>query len=111
MKLWSCVASANAWIISCGTSIHDDGPNSAPTSSAVMAGSLRGRITIAPMRVTAKTEIACPPERVFDTLADLRNDLEWNSRFSKAELLSGEPIGQGSSFAVVNGGTPYDATL
>src|SRR5262249_55521273 len=41
----------------------------------------------------------------------LRNDLEWNSRFSKAELVSGEPIGQGSNFAIVNGGTPYDVTL
>jgi hypothetical protein len=63
------------------------------------------------MRVTAKTAIACPPERVFDTLADLRNDLEWNSRFSTAELLGGEPIGEGSNFAIVNGGSPYDATL
>src|SRR3954451_4111462 len=41
MKLWSCVASANAWIISCGTSIHDDGPNSAPTSMVVMPRTLR----------------------------------------------------------------------
>jgi len=63
------------------------------------------------MRVIAKTGIACSPERVFDTLSDLRNDLEWNSRFNEAELLSGEPIGQGSTFAVVNGGTPYDVTL
>jgi len=63
------------------------------------------------MRVTARTEIACSPERVFDTLADLRNDLEWNSRFSRADLVSGEPIGPGSSFGIVNGGTAYDATL
>jgi hypothetical protein len=63
------------------------------------------------VRVTASTRIGCSPERVFDTLADLRNDLEWNSRFSKAELLSGEPIGPGSTFAIVNGGSPYDATL
>ena len=26
MKLWSPVVSAKAWIFSCGTSIHDDGP-------------------------------------------------------------------------------------
>ena len=72
----------------------------------------RARTTIAPMRVTANTEIACPSRaRLRHLLADLRNDLEWNSRFSKAELTSDEPIAQGSTFAIVNGGTPYDATL
>lgn len=63
------------------------------------------------MRVTAKTRIARPPEDVFDTLADLRNDAKWNSRVSRAELRSPEPIGPGSRFAVVNGGTPYDVTI
>ena len=63
------------------------------------------------MRVTAKTRIARPPEDVFDTLADLRNDTKWNSRVSRAELRSPEPIGPGSRFAVVNGGTPYDVTI
>jgi hypothetical protein len=55
--------------------------------------------------------IACSPERVFDVLADLRRETEWNSRVSKAELLSGEPTGVGSHFAIVNGGTSYDVTL
>jgi len=63
------------------------------------------------VRVTTSTEIACPPEQVFDTLADLRNDAEWNSRVSSAELRSAEPIGPGSRFAIVNGGTPYDVTI
>jgi uncharacterized protein YndB with AHSA1/START domain len=63
------------------------------------------------VRVTAKTRIARPPEDVFDTLADLRNDAKWNSRVSRAELRSPEPIGPGSRFAVVNGGTPYDVTI
>jgi uncharacterized protein YndB with AHSA1/START domain len=63
------------------------------------------------VRVTATTRIACPPEDVFDILADLRNDTRWNSRVSSAELQSPEPIGQGSRFAVVNGGTPYDVTI
>src|SRR5205085_201118 len=40
MKLKSPVASANAWIRSWRTSIHDDGPNSAPTSMAVMPARL-----------------------------------------------------------------------
>lgn len=63
------------------------------------------------MRVTTTTRIACPPEKVFDTLADLRNDTEWNGRVSRAELQSPEPIGLGSRFAVVNGGSAYDVTI
>lgn len=63
------------------------------------------------MHVTATTRIACPPEKVFDLLADLRNDRQWNSRVSRAELRSPEPIGPGSRFAVVNGGTAYDVTI
>ena len=63
------------------------------------------------MRVTTTTRIACPPENVFDMLADLRNDTQWNSRVSRAELRSPEPIGLGSRFAIVNGGSPYDVTI
>ena len=63
------------------------------------------------MRVTTTTRIASPPEHVFDMLADLRNDTEWNSRVSSAELRSPEPIGLGSQFAIVNGGTPYEVTI
>ncbi|HEX3266644.1 MAG TPA: SRPBCC family protein [Gaiellaceae bacterium] len=63
------------------------------------------------MRVATTTRIACPPERVFDILADLRNDTEWNSRVTSAELQNPEPIGQGSRFALVNGGSEYDVTI
>jgi uncharacterized protein YndB with AHSA1/START domain len=63
------------------------------------------------VRVTTTTRIACPPEQVFDTLADLRNETRWNSRVSTAELRSTESIGPGSRFAIVNGGTPYDVTI
>jgi uncharacterized protein YndB with AHSA1/START domain len=63
------------------------------------------------VRVTATTAIACPPERVFDTLADMRNELQWNSQVSKVELASAEPIGRGSRFELVNGGRPYDVTI
>jgi uncharacterized protein YndB with AHSA1/START domain len=63
------------------------------------------------MRVTASTRIESPPEQVFDTLADVRNDALWNSRVSSAELRSREPIGLGSQFAMVNGGSPYDVTI
>jgi uncharacterized protein YndB with AHSA1/START domain len=63
------------------------------------------------MRVSASTRIACPPEKVFDTLTDLRNDATWNSRVSRAELRSNEPITLGSRFTIVNGGTSYDVTI
>ena len=63
------------------------------------------------MRVTTTTRIACPPEVVFDLLADLRNDRQWNSRVSRAELRTPEPIGLGSRFAIVNGGTAYEVTI
>jgi uncharacterized protein YndB with AHSA1/START domain len=62
------------------------------------------------VRATATTVIARAPERVFEVLADLRRETEWNSRVSSAELLSGEPVGLGSRFAIVNGGTSYDVT-
>jgi uncharacterized protein YndB with AHSA1/START domain len=63
------------------------------------------------MRVTASTQIDCPPEKVFDILADVRNDTEWNSRVSSAELQSPEPIGLGSRFSMVNNGGRYDVTI
>ena len=63
------------------------------------------------MRATATTRIACAPEGVFDTLADLRNETQWNSRVSSAELRSDEPIGLGSRFGIVNGGTSYDVRI
>ena len=63
------------------------------------------------MRAAATTQIACPTETVFDTLADLRNETQWNSGVKRAELRSDEPIGRGSRFAIVNNGTPYDVTI
>jgi carbon monoxide dehydrogenase subunit G len=63
------------------------------------------------VRVTATTRIACTSEKVFDTLADMRNETQWNSRVSSAVLRGAEPIGVGSRFAIVNGGTAYDVTI
>src|SRR6476619_4415636 len=63
------------------------------------------------MRAAATIEIACPPERVFDTLADMRNETGWNSGVSVAELRSEEPVGGGSRFHVVNNKTPYEVTI
>ncbi len=63
------------------------------------------------MLLRSSVQINCPPEKVFDTLADVRNDPQWNGRVSSAELRSAEPIGLGSRFAMVNGGVPYDVTI
>jgi uncharacterized protein YndB with AHSA1/START domain len=63
------------------------------------------------VRATATTRIACAPERVFETLADLRNEATWNSGVKSAELRSDEPIALGSRFRIVNNGTPYDVTI
>src|SRR5436305_14518237 len=80
-------------------------------SETGLEGSRGSSYKIARVQVTTRTGIACPPEQVFDTLADLRNETQWNSRVSSAELRSAEPIGPGSRFAIVNGGTPYDVTI
>src|SRR5262245_64405838 len=37
--------------------------------------------------------------------------MQCKCRVSIAELLSPDPIGLGSRFAIVNGGTPYDVTI
>jgi Polyketide cyclase / dehydrase and lipid transport len=58
-----------------------------------------------------ETEIARPPEEVFDRMADARNEPSWNSQVSRSELLSGEPIGSGSRFVTVNRGKEYAATI
>jgi carbon monoxide dehydrogenase subunit G len=63
------------------------------------------------VRATATTRIARTPEEVFDTLADLRNETQWNARVNSAELRSDEPIGLGSQFGIVNGGASFDVTI
>jgi uncharacterized protein YndB with AHSA1/START domain len=63
------------------------------------------------MHVAATTRIQSPPDEVFDTMADARNEPRWNSRVSSAELRTEEPIGLGSVFAIVNSGTSYDLTI
>jgi hypothetical protein len=57
------------------------------------------------------TEIARPPVEAFDKMADARNEVHWNSQVSRSELVSDEPVGQGSRFTTVNRGKEYDATI
>jgi uncharacterized protein YndB with AHSA1/START domain len=45
-------------------------------------------------------QIECPSQMVFDRLADPRNEVKWNEGVSRAELLTDEPIRQGSQFVV-----------
>ena len=63
------------------------------------------------MRAAERIQIRCSPEHAFDTLADMRNETQWNSGVSVAELRTGEPIAQGSRFHIVNNGTPYDVIV
>jgi hypothetical protein len=63
------------------------------------------------VRADATTTVECPPETAFDRMADARNEPQWNSRVSSAELRSTEPISLGTEFTIVNGGTSYDVTI
>jgi uncharacterized protein YndB with AHSA1/START domain len=63
------------------------------------------------VQARATTHIECSPDRVFDLLADARNETEWNSRVSRVELESAEPVGPGSRFTIVNSGSTYDARI
>jgi hypothetical protein len=45
-------------------------------------------------------QIECQAETAFDLMADPRNELEWNSGVSEAELISEGPIGKGSRFRI-----------
>jgi hypothetical protein len=61
--------------------------------------------------VDAEVPVARPRQDVFDLMADARNETVWNSQVTSSELVSGEPIGQGSRFVTVNRGQSYDATI
>lgn len=63
------------------------------------------------MIVNVEVTVAVPIERVFDLMADTRNEPQWNSRSSSASLVSGEPIGQGTEFTTVNRGREFRAVL
>jgi hypothetical protein len=63
------------------------------------------------VRATVTTEIAAPPQLVFDTMADARNEPLWNDQVSRSELVGGETIGHGSTFRTVNKDNEYDSTI
>jgi uncharacterized protein YndB with AHSA1/START domain len=57
------------------------------------------------------SEIAKPPERVFDAMADARNETHWNSKVTRSEMVSDGPVGQGTKFTTVNRGKPYPSVI
>jgi len=55
--------------------------------------------------------LATSSEVAFDAMADARNEVRWNSKVTRSDLVSGEPVQQGSRFQTVNRGQTYDATI
>jgi uncharacterized protein YndB with AHSA1/START domain len=50
------------------------------------------------LQANAVTRIAAPVERVFDFVADVRNESNWVQGASDVRLTSGELVGPGSTF-------------
>lgn len=63
------------------------------------------------MIVSVDIQIDAPVAEVFDAMADARNEPAWNTQVSECELLTGEPIAQGTRFRTVNRGQTYTATI
>jgi len=63
------------------------------------------------MIVPVEVTIEAPIGRVFDLMADTRNEPRWNSRVSSAALVSELPIGRGSEFSTVNRGRTFRAVI
>ncbi len=61
--------------------------------------------------ITEVMHIKCPAAKAFDPMADARNETRWNSGVSKVELKSGEPIGEGTQFAVVDKRGQHEARI
>jgi hypothetical protein len=57
------------------------------------------------VHISGRVHIAAPSERVFDVVADSRNEPRYNPAMSRVELLGSEPIGQGSCFRAHMGRT------
>lgn len=51
-------------------------------------------------RIEGEIVIAAPIERVFDTVADERNEPRYNPRITRAQKTSQGPVGRGSRFTV-----------
>ncbi len=56
-------------------------------------------------------DLDAPADVVFDAVADARNEPRWNSQVTRSDLVSGEPVAEGSRFKTVNRGVEYDAAI
>jgi uncharacterized membrane protein len=63
------------------------------------------------MKFTVEVEVNRPADVVFGHIADNRNEPIWNTRISKVEMTSPEPVGKGSTFLSTNRGTQSLVTL
>jgi len=50
---------------------------------------------------TITFHLDAPPERVFDYIADIRNEAEWSKDIRSVKLVGDGPIGQGTEFDTV----------
>lgn len=63
------------------------------------------------MTIKEELHIDCPPALAFDLMADVRHLTTWNDAASRAELITSEPIGNGSQFIAVNRGQEAETTI
>ena len=63
------------------------------------------------MTITEEMHISCPPETVFDRMADVRKLTDWNDGASKSQMTTDGPIGPGSRFIAVNRGQELESTI
>lgn len=57
------------------------------------------------MSITGQVDIASPCERVFDVVADSRNEPSFNPAMTSVEMLTLPPVGQGTRFRARMGRT------
>lgn len=60
---------------------------------------------------TDEMRIDSPSTTVFDLMADARNELQWNDGVSRVELLTDEPVGDGSQFIVEDRRGEHEVTV
>lgn len=60
---------------------------------------------------TEELRIDSASTTVFDLLADARNEVRWNEGVSRAELVTDEPVGEGSRFVVEDRRGEHDVAI
>ncbi len=79
---------------------------------AVSARVVHGCTAIAAMlTLVTDAEVAASAPLVFDVMADLRNEVLWNSQVCRAELVSVGSIGEGTRFTSVTRGGQYETII